>query len=78
MVTSEIDFKELVSVPYEGYEISYEDWRTTERCIVHSPGKDDYYFDGTALECFSWIDHRIENVVDSTRAAYLKQLEKAK
>lgn len=69
-------FTKSTSVFYEGYEISYMDWRTTEKCIVHSPGKDDYYFDGTALECFSWIDRRIEAVIDSTRSAYLKQLEK--
>jgi len=66
-------FQELVSVSYEGYEISYMDWKTTERCIVHSPGKDDYYFDGTALECFQWIDNRIQHVLDSTRKEYLKE-----
>ena len=70
----EVCFKELVSILYEGYEISYEDWKTTERCIVHSPGKDDYYFDGTALECFQWIDNRIENVIDSARKEYLKKI----
>ena len=77
-MTNDINFKEMITVPYEGYEISYQDWRTSERCIVHSPGKDDYYFDGTALECFNWIDRRIENVIDSARSAYLKQLEKDK
>jgi len=66
-------FQEVTSVLYEGYEISYMDWKTTERCIVHSPGKDDYYFDGTALECFQWIDNRIEHVLDSTRRDYLKE-----
>jgi hypothetical protein len=75
---NEIDFKELVTVPYEGYEISYQDWKTTELCIVHSPGKDDYYFDGTALECFRWIDHRIESVLDSARREYLKKTGKIK
>lgn len=69
----EVCFNELVSIFYEGYEISYEDWKTTERCIVHSPGKDDYYFDGTALECFKWIDNRIKHVIDSARKEYLKE-----
>ena len=77
-MANDTNFKEMITVPYEGYEISYQDWRTSERCIVHSPGKDDYYFDGTALECFSWIDRRIETVIDSARSAYLKQLEKDK
>lgn len=69
----EVCLRELVTIFYEGYEISYEDWKTTEKCIVHSPGKDDYYFDGTALECFRWIDHRIEHVIDSARKEYLKE-----
>lgn len=66
-------FQEMISVLYEGYEISYMDLKTTERCIVHSPGKDDYYFDGTALDCFQWIDNRIENVIDSARKEYMKE-----
>ena len=64
------------SVLYEGYEITYYDWKTTERCIVHSPGEDDYFFDGTALECFLWIDKRIESVLDTTRQKYLRRKEK--
>lgn len=67
-----------VSVMYRGYQITCEPWDTTERCIVHSPGKDDYYFDGLALECIKWIDSRIEHVLDSTRREYLNGLAKSR
>ena len=59
VTTKKVEFREIVEIEYQGYGISYHDWRTTELCIVHTPGKDDYYFDGTALECFQWIDNRI-------------------
>ena len=60
----EPDFKELVTIEYLGFEISYHDWKTTELCIVHNIGKDDYLFDGTAIECFNWVNSRLRSLED--------------
>ena len=69
--------RELATVEYEGYAVtaysnSSPGW---DYCIVHSPGSDDYFYDGAALDCFQWINNRIEILIDATRAKYLKSIE---